>query len=212
MFTQFDTFDPAKRLALTYAKTESRDALTLFLTLDTRLAQIWMKGTEPLIGQMRMAWWRDALLKPVSQRPKGEPLFLDMTLLSRDFSASMIHLVDAWYGLLVHEEWTADVLTAFAMHRSQGIFGGYAQAVALDDNITEKLVEIGLRWAMRDALQYCKTVEQAELMHSCLPPRSVYTGLPRAARPLSLLALSAEQTRGGMAPGIRLLWHGLTGR
>ena len=30
------------------------------------------RTTEPMLGQMRLAWWRDALGKPVDERPRGD--------------------------------------------------------------------------------------------------------------------------------------------
>jgi 15-cis-phytoene synthase len=212
MFTQIDNIDPSKTLALTYAKDELRHTLTILLALDRRLGQIAAKSTEPLIGQMRMAWWRDALLKPSDQRPKGEPLFQDLASLGHDISGGMINIVDAWAGLLAHELWTHGVLAAFANDRSAGIFGTMARSAHVDAHTQHKLLLMGQRWALLDAIQYCKTAEEAQSMQSRVPPRAPNYRVPRTVRALSMLALAAEQTRGGMGPGIRLMWHGLTGR
>ncbi len=212
MFTQIDTRDPGKLLALTYAKGELRDALTLLLGLDMRLGQIVSKSTEPLIGQLRIAWWRDALLKPSEERPKGEPLFEDLAALKYDLAPYMIHLADAWGGLLAQEEWTSDALAAFAGDRSKGIFGGFSEAADQGYEVRNKLIVMGKRWALIDLMPYCKNTETQETLRSCLLRYSQSYRVPRSVRPLSMLALAAEQESGGMKPGIRLLWHGLTGR
>jgi 15-cis-phytoene synthase len=212
MFTQIDTLDPGKLLALTYTKGELRDALTLLLGLDMRLGQVMSKGTEPLIGQMRIAWWRDALLKPAGERPKGEPLFQDLAILKYDLAPDMIHLADAWGGLLAQEEWSSDALTAFAGDRSRGIFGSFAKITGQCDETRNKLIVMGERWALIDLMPYCKSGEALRILRSCLPSRPGNYHVPGSARSLSMLALAAEQEGGGMKPGIRMLWHGLTGR
>lgn len=212
MFTQIDNIGPSKSLVLTYAKGELRRALTLLLALDLRLGQIVAKSTEPLIGQMRMAWWRDALLKPVDQRPRGEPILQDLASLSHDITYGMIRVVDAWGGLLAHEQWTQDVLAAFAGDRSAGIFGTVGSVANVDALTQDRLITMGLRWALLDVTSFCKTAEDPQVLQSCVPPRSQNYKIPRAVRALSMLALTAEQTGGGMGPGIRLMWHGLTGR
>ena len=212
MFTQIDIIDPGKLLALTYAKGELQDVLTLLLALDMRLGQIISKGTEPLIGQMRIAWWRDALRRPTGEWPKGEPLFQDLALLKCELAPDMVHLADAWGGLLAQEEWTAGTLAAFAEDRSRGIFGCFAKISMQDDDARNKLLVMGQRWALIDLIPYCKTSEQLEVLKSCIPPRPESYRGARIARPLSMLALTAEQQGGGMKPGIRMLWHGLTGQ
>lgn len=212
MFTQFDMLDPAKRLALTYSRSEYRDVLTVLLMFDVRLSQIVSKGSEPLIGQMRMAWWRDALQKPRQDRPKGEPLFQDLASLKYDVTAALLHLVDAWEGLLTAEEWNNDNMEAFAKDRSAGIFGGYADVLGMKSEDRMQLIKMGQRWAMIDILSLCKSAPEADILRQCLPIAPANIRTPRIARSLSMLALSAEQSGGGMGPGLRMMWHGLTGR
>ena len=60
------------QLALAYIGPNLRDALRIFLELDGRLARIVSATTEPMLGQMRLAWWRDALGMAVSERPQGD--------------------------------------------------------------------------------------------------------------------------------------------
>jgi 15-cis-phytoene synthase len=211
MFTQSDIIDPAKRLALTYAKDDSRAVLTTLLMFDLRVSQIMSKVSEPLIGQMRMAWWRDALMKPAQDRPKGEPLFQELASLQHNIAPPLIHLVDAWSALLAAEEWNNDVLAQYAYNRSQGIFGGFAGVLGIPDDMRTKLINIGERWALVDLLSFAKTSQQADAINACLPKAPDHR-VPRAVRALSMLALSAEQGGGGMAPGLRMIWHGLTGR
>ena len=66
--------DPLHRLILAYAKPADSSRYALLFALDSRFAQIIRSTSEPLIGQMRLTWWRDILTKPAEERPAGEPL------------------------------------------------------------------------------------------------------------------------------------------
>ena len=63
-----------QRLALSYAPRASRNAFAGLLALDTRFAGIVRHAREPMLAQMRLAWWRDVLAKPAAEWPTGEPL------------------------------------------------------------------------------------------------------------------------------------------
>ena len=52
---------PLHRLALAYAPAASRGAWLGFLALDMRLAAIVRAAREPMIGQIKLAWWRERL-------------------------------------------------------------------------------------------------------------------------------------------------------
>jgi 15-cis-phytoene synthase len=216
MNREIDALDPAKKLALAYARPEIREVLAIMLKLDMRLGRVLQQSTEPLIAQMRVAWWRDAFGKPTDQWPKGEPLFQDIKMLSPSFSSgilanAMLNIIEAWGTLLAHEEWTDSVLQDYARYKSAGIFISFA--TLLGDNFAdaESLAKLGMRWAIIDLLQYCGSHEQVENVRSAIP-EVVPMLLRPQLKPLSMLALSAEQPSGSLFSGVRLIWHGLTGR
>ncbi len=157
-------------LAITYAPKGARLRLSWLLAFDLRLAEIGERAREPMIAQLRLAWWRDVLAKPVGARPKGEPL--------------LAQLGD-------------DILTAQAAARlvdAHELYFGDSPAAA-DDARTKTLEE-----AYSDLLG----IEFSALS-------------TRQRRPLSILALArqlekGEATAGLLGPGVRLVWHALTGR
>ena len=53
-----DTLAPMHRLALAYAPAEARPAWAGLLALDARLAGVVRAAREPVLGQLRLAWWR----------------------------------------------------------------------------------------------------------------------------------------------------------
>lgn len=65
---------PPTRLAMAYVPAHLRSALTLLLQMDMRFGDIVRTAREPMIAQIKMAWWREALTEAVDLRPKGEPL------------------------------------------------------------------------------------------------------------------------------------------
>jgi 15-cis-phytoene synthase len=173
-------------LAIAYASRVAVAKLRWLLLFDHRLAEVLARAKEPLIAQMRLAWWRDVLAKPADQHPKGEPL---LAILPDDPALidAALDLIDA-YEMLVTE---AD---APQLNRTLVICRAYASWVSADNEMAEKLA---LAWTGQGD--------------------GIMTSTPRALRPLSILALSAQLERGEapagpFGPGVRLSWHALTGR
>ncbi|MCZ3214799.1 hypothetical protein NYZ43_19955, partial [Acinetobacter baumannii] len=52
---------PDRELMLAAAPHAARDALRALFDLDDRLAGIVRTTREPMVGQMRLVWWHDAL-------------------------------------------------------------------------------------------------------------------------------------------------------
>jgi 15-cis-phytoene synthase len=178
-------------LAIAYAPKNVREKFRWLLLFGHRVNETLVRAREPMIAQMRLAWWRDVLAKPAANRPKGEPLLAIMAddpILVR----AALELVDAT-ELLVGDPDEA-VLAQSALARASGIFGAYATWVESERRLAEKLAEA---YAGGN--------------------NDVITSVPRALRPLSILTLSAQLERqvvkpGPLGPGIRLSWHALTGR
>ena len=70
----WDELPPPLRLAVTYAPRRARLAWAALLVLDRRLARVALAAGEPVLGQIRLAWWRDRFAEPASAWPSGEPL------------------------------------------------------------------------------------------------------------------------------------------
>src|SRR3546814_12208921 len=57
-----------QRVALAHMRGTAREMLAGAFAFDRRLARIVAHAGEPLLAQMRLAWWRDNLSQPVSGR------------------------------------------------------------------------------------------------------------------------------------------------
>jgi phytoene synthase len=191
---------PPQQLAVAYARSDFREAWSLLLEFDNRMMAIAFKGQEPVLKQMRLAWWREQLAKSVADRPKGEPL---LARLSRMPNAGQVEvaaatLIDAWEELITDDGDTGAGLQKCADLRADAIFASYAGWVG--SNVTAA-TEAGRTWAV------------ADLGGGPQPPRKKLSG---QLRPLNLLlfASAVEQSDSGFArlrTIVRLYLHALTG-
>jgi phytoene synthase len=150
---------PPERLAVAYAPRALRPAWTGLLALDRRLADAARAGREPIMIQLRLAWWRDRLAEPVAARPRGEPL-LALLAAWDDQTAALAAVVDGWEAQVVGEDGGAALVRARAAALlALAAMGGTEETPALLAALTE--------WAEGRALPA--------------------TALPRALRPLVLL-------------------------
>ena len=94
-----DELAPLARLAIAYAPASARPLWTALLTLDHRLARAVNGASSPLIGQLKLAWWRDRMRTGAAQWPPGEPLLAALTPFDRE-RAALEALVDGWEGLI----------------------------------------------------------------------------------------------------------------
>ena len=66
--------DPDRKLALAYVPAGARPAVEALWRLDVAFAAILATGTQPIVSQMRLAWWREALERLDSAPPPAEPV------------------------------------------------------------------------------------------------------------------------------------------
>jgi len=186
-----DVLDPVERLALVYADRQARVAWETLLLLQHRLEDAARPGRDPLMIQLRLAWWRDRLAEPPERWPKGEPLLARMAGWSVEAPA-LIGLVDGWEAKVVGED------------------GGAALAEAT----IAAFEALGRLVGEKDARAVRATAErllQPVARHHSLPK------LSRKMRPLSVLSAHALHVAQGevanpLASFAALLRIGLLGR
>ena len=188
---------PPVLLAITYAPVAARARLTWLMALDQRFADVLSRTTEPLIAQLRLSWWRDALNSEPVNRPKGEPLLADLNdfKCNEDLIFAGLRLVDAFEVLATNYD-LREQKTAQAQ-RILAICGAYAQWVGGAESQRGHIEQIASWWASAD---------------SKLPK-----SWTRILRPLSIIALAEKlerrkDTASSVNQGLRLNWHALTGR
>jgi len=103
--------DEVSRLALMYAPIPARDAWAALLLLDRRLAEAAPSGREPLMIQIRLAWWRDRLLEDSEAWPASEPVLQGLRAWKGQHK-SLVSLVDGWEAAVIGEDGGADLRAA----------------------------------------------------------------------------------------------------
>ncbi len=173
------------------------------------------KKREPILAQMRLAWWRDTLEKDPSDWPRGDPVLAALS--EWPDRAALIDLVNGWERLL-GETLDEAAVTEFANGRGVAFAAlshriGEAQAAPL-------AVRAGYVWALGDLAANLRDAQERALVVELGRAGTPLASLPRALRPLTVLAGLARQSlsRGGTpllegpASGLLALRLGVTGR
>ena len=193
MTDHLDSLPPPWRLALAYAPAPARPLWLSFLALDVRLAGVVRQAREPMLGQMKLAWWRDRLKADPATWPKGEPLLASLRSWG-DHAKGLVPLVDGWETLL--DEWDGgEGLTQGRVAAMQALAG------ALGAHDADAVAAMARGWAAMDVASHladreARTKAMARL--SDLDWRR--HGLPRAMRPLTVLHGMARRAVGGGDP------------
>ena len=199
-----------RALALSYAPADARDAVAALWALDDRLWEITRAARDPLIGTMRLTWWREALERLDVGPAPAEPLLraLAAEVLPRVSGATLAGLTEGWERVLAGEVDWAEV----ARERGGRLFALAAVVLGADDVRVE---DVGAVWARVDLA--------ARRPEAGPPDAGILEGAyrvawPRRLRALGALGLLARFDAAGAAPPgsprrvARLLAHRLTGR
>lgn len=188
-----------QRLALAYTPPDFRDRLASYLLLDHRLGQIVANTNETLLGQMRMAWWRETLALPVAERPPGDEVLDALGLYWAGNESSLIATIDAWEALLVAEEFTATWISDHAHKRAAPL----VPLLAADDTgLHARVVNAGALWAIGDAAAHLSNeAERGAFVAAGLGLANSHGGLRGSRRGLAVLsALALRALRRGGRP------------
>jgi phytoene synthase len=164
---------PPYRLALSYAPPRARSATFGLLALDQRLGGIVRAAREPLIAQMKLAWWRDRLGSPPAEWPAGEPLLAILASWG-GAAGELVGLVDGWEAVLLAGE-------------SSELIAARGQAAAALARVLGVPAAAGL--AEQTGRRWC------EAEFGLLPDGSArLPRLPKVLRALSVLAKLSESS------------------
>jgi phytoene synthase len=179
--------DPDRQLALAYVPAALRPAVAALWRLDTGLAAILATGTQPLISQLRLAWWREALERLDRAPPPAEPVLqaLATHVLPRVSGKELAAMEEGWLILLSDEALTADALARYAALRGGLLFRYGARLLGDPDFPVE---QAGARWALADLARHSRRVDEIK----SIPPESK-TKWPTRLRPLGMLAMLARR-------------------
>lgn len=207
------TLPLAQRLALSYAPASARAGVLALLLLDQRLAAVLRQGGEPVIMQIKLAWWRGRLGETPDAWPTGEPVLAALRHWPADLS-QLLPLVNGWEALLA-EDLTMAGIEEFAQGRA------LAWSALVPAGQGAAVTAAARAWALGDlALNLGQGDEAEAARRLALAGKGQIVRLPRAVRPLAVLGALTRRTleRGqgelldGPLAGLIALRIGLTGR
>lgn len=184
------TFPAAMRLALAYATPASRSLYVGLFALDCHLAALVRNAREPLLGQIRLAWWRDRLGEDVQAWPSGSPVLAALA----EWPAGrgrLQRVVDGWEELLG----AGSLDPAAALGHAEGRAHGFIAIAEASDGIAgPDIVQAGEAWALADLANHLGSGDERRLVHEMLEKRRAAPAvrLPHLFRPLAVLRACAQ--------------------
>ncbi|AJP71505.1 squalene/phytoene synthase family protein [Sphingomonas hengshuiensis] len=215
---------PERGLVLTYAPAPARAGLAALLALDDALAQLLRTTREPALGQLRLAWWREALEKLDSAPAPAEPVLqaLAAQVVPHAGGAALVPIVHGWEILVEEERLDAAGLVRFAEGRG-ALF--VAAGRVLGAGPRDPVMQAGQGWALSDLARHLAEPAEADAARALARPLlDAATAVRWSAKGRALgamahlarmdLSVPAETPVPVGAPQrvARLLWHRMSGR
>lgn len=167
-----------------YWPNELRPAFDALFAIDAALTEVVMTSTQPALGAIRLAWWREALERLDSAPPPAEPRLQAAAaeLLPRGVTGRALAALEDGYAACLDEQIDAERVEAGGM----ALFAAAAQLLGADDI---KLADAGrFHAAARAARCGLMTIPDDVTTSSLAGYR-----FPRALRPLTGLARLAAR-------------------
>lgn len=186
-----------------------RPAFKALWDLDLAFADVVATSTDPNLGAIRLAWWRERLEE--LDLGKRAPAELRLQAVASDVlprgitGRELSVLEDAWLPLLQSLPWGAEQVDGLKL-RGRILFGIGARLLGASPLDAETAGEL---WSLVDGAEHCSNFDTRNMLlreaAALAPPRA-----STAVRPLTMLAaLSAHdfRPRGGFRRGLAALRH-----
>lgn len=165
-----------------------RPAMTTLWALDLAMADIIASTTEPALGAIRLAWWRERLEELDAGGPPPHEWRLEAVgaeLLPRGITGGELsQLEDAWLPLLEAFPWKEPVADGLQL-RGRILFSAGARLLGGDP---EEAESAGALWSLVDGARHCSDVHSR--MYLLDQARRAIGQLPRQRPPKSLRRLT----------------------
>jgi phytoene synthase len=217
---------PEQALALSYVPVGFRGGVEALFTLDETLGQILRTTREPMVGQMRLTWWHEALTALDTAPPPAQPVLraLAAEVMARGVSgADLAGMIDGWEVLLEPDPLDAAMLDLYAAQRGGRLF--VLAGRILGAGPRDPLDRAGAGWALADLARHSRDAGAAALprelagaaLHDAMRVR--WSGSVRSLGAMTVSArMDLATPAGAAAPTTsparvaRLAWHRLSGR
>ena len=194
------------RLALSYAPGRAREATLAVLALDWRLGRLMAGASEPMLAQVRLAWWRDMLAQPVATWPSGDPVLEALATGLADQAYKLAPLVDAWEELVADPPLSPNAMERFAAGRVKAwqVLNIHVGAAGEPGPAEQNDIAGNARlWALVDLAQGLSAEEERDVALALAASGPAPEGpLTRHLRPLAVLSALASRAmdRGDLDP------------
>ena len=213
--------DADRVLALSYVPAARRGAIEALWRLDAALGAALAGGSEPLISQIKLTWWRDALEKLDREKAPAEPVLQAVSthVLPAGVSGEALSRMEAAWTAILSPDLTPTDMRIYAEARG-GLLFRYSARI-LGGELSAEMEQGGERWALMDLARHSNSADAAIAQEAA---RSVAGDArwPAKLRPLGMLAALASRDSarpldqleppGAPARMLRMLRHRLTGR
>ncbi|HEY9554110.1 squalene/phytoene synthase family protein [Allosphingosinicella sp.] len=210
--------DPDRTLALSYVPAKHRPAVEALWRLDAALGAVLAGGREPLIGQIKLVWWRDALEKLDRERAPAEPVLRAVAehVVPIVPGAALAEFEQAWTVLLNQEPLSSSDFDDYAA-RGRLLFR--FSATLLGDVSTAEVEDAGEAWALVDLARHSGEPDKMAVFNAARERARPRNRWPVPLRPLGMLHALARRdieyglgTQGSPGRMLRMLRHRFTGR
>lgn len=184
--------DPERMLMLSYVPVDRRPAVAALWALDHRLGMVLSTTTEPAIGAIRLAWWRDALQRLDRTAPPAEPLLRDVAEhLSPHVEGAMLAPLAEGWGAVIDEAYDDDACERHGRARGEALFAAAATVLGGDPDAVRT---IGSGWALVDLAHGTRDIAmRTAALAAAGRALAEWDGrVPAALRPLGMLGMLAR--------------------
>lgn len=208
--------DPVIALVLTYCPATIRPAWRWLWMLQKKINDGAARTGEPMLAQMRIAWWRDRILDEAALSTQRDPMLLELADLMAQhpkLPGIAVRLLDRIEGRI-----TADTPSAWVQAVGEEgaiLASSYAELAGIDGNASE--VGRAFRCACMLVHDLPHADERWQLARDLVEEAMTAATGVRLPRSLSLMQLYASRILAnphGQArrrDGMKLVIHGLTG-
>lgn len=214
--------DPDRNIALSYVPAARRPGVAALWHLDAALGGVVSGGRDPMIGRIKLAWWRESLAKLDSDPAPPEPVLVAASehLLNNGITgAQLAGMEEGWAVLLEQVALSHEDLALYARARGGGLFGLTARLLGVEPETGH--LRAGACWALTDLARHSGEPDRGSAL-AAARERLWEGSWPSPLRPLGMLAVVAArdlalkptfpEPPGAPARLFRMLRHRMTGR
>jgi phytoene synthase len=216
-------FDPDRVLALSYVAAARRSAIAALWRVDLAMGQVLAGGREPMISQIKLAWWRESLERLDTSKAPAEPLLQEVETLVIPFGITGGELAEmerGWSVLVEADQLEAEALRTYAQARGGLLFAYSARILGHPGD--DMVLAAGQAWALVDLARHSAEADESDAALAAVRALPPLQRMPSRLRPLTMLAAlalrDAEPDRvkwepqGSPGRMLRMLRHRMTGR